>query len=695
MITREKHLMHLSPQKIKSLIILFLTLTLAITIISVMPRVKAEVTISIKPTEGHVGANVTLTANITTPDGQYKILFDETELLIGNAIGTSINMSIIIPPAPAGSHNITIVDVASGENDTATFEVLTEYFLKITPLPLPTQQRQEGDSAEILVNITGGKSNEPYVANITVQNPRNASHTKLLDIPTSEVGSANATIKYPEDFTDANTSYVGEYKVFFNTTLATAIFNIGLTNSTEYHRFQVVDIKAAGYASGENVTITITGKDIYHSENLTADETGIIHYTNWAVPANASIGTYTVNITSASTQTIKNPPDFQEFRVPGFDVNVTAKNLAEEPVPQATIRIFENGASVANATSDSPSVKLEIGNYTAEAYFKEKKVGEGWINVTGAASFDIPCNLTNMIVKVLTENALCVPEVGLSLSPENLTLTPNLTTNVIGVAVFHHLFIDVNYTLNASRYDTQFNTTMLYGLLQDGNPVAWFNLTIICPTYTLQVNVTNPNANDQPISGALVKIQEIMGGLCFNETTANDGTVFFNSPLGKYIVEVYFNGIKLNETIANLNDTFINVSISCKFYGLNIAIQIVDYFGQPIPNANVTLSRNGLQSWNVTKSDGAAEFPDAIGGNLQVTVYLPGQSQPYMASLLYVDSSKTIQIKVERYTMLLGFLVETNHLVTSIIIVVSVIVILSLEVYRRRRLKPKTGKSKS
>jgi hypothetical protein len=263
------------------------------------------------------------------------------------------------------------------------------------------------------------------------------------------------------------------------------------------------------------------------------------------------------------------------------------------------------------------------------------------------------------------------------------------------MAVFHHLLPDVTYTLNASRYETQFNTTTLYGLLQDENPVAWFNLTIICPTYTLQVNVTNPNANDQPISSALVKIQDVMGGLYFENTTTMDGIAIFNSLLGKYIVAVYVNGIKLNETIVNLNETFINVSISCKFYGLTIAIQVVDYFGQPIPNANVTLSLENLQQWSLTKSDGTAEFPDTIGGNLQVMVYLPGQSQPYMTSSLYVDSSKTIQIKIERYTMLAGFLVETSQLATSIIIAVSVILVLSLEIYRKKRPKPKTSQSES
>jgi hypothetical protein len=409
-----------------------------------------------------------------------------------------------------------------------------------------------------------------------------------------------------------------------------------------------------------------------------------------------------VNITSTFNVTVKTPPDIQNFTVPGFDVSITARNLAEEPVPQVTIQIFENESSVVNATSGSDglaSVKLEIGNYTANANFRDKKVGEGWINVTESSlSFNITCDLTNLrvlVLAVVNGSEFFVPEVRLNLSPENLTSTPNLNTNVTGLAVFHNLLPNENYTLNASRYDMQFNTTTLYGLLQDGNPVAWFDLTILCPTYTLQVNVTNPNANDQPINNALVKIQEFMGGLIFEKATTYDGTAIFNTPLGNYTVQVYSSGIKLNETFVFLNESFINLPISCKFYGLNIAIQVVDYFGQPISNANVTLSLNGLQKWNRTESDGIAMFPEAIGGNLQVAVYLPGQSQPYLISSLYVDSSKTIQIKIERYTVLAGFLVETSHLVTAIIIVVSVIVILSLEFYRRRRLKPKTSKSES
>ncbi|MDI6805444.1 MAG: hypothetical protein QMD20_02135, partial [Candidatus Bathyarchaeia archaeon] len=345
------------PKKTRCITLLILILTSVLATFLFMQKAKAEVKIiSITPASGYVGTNVTLTANITTSDGEYEIWFNGNQLVSGNAVGNSVTTSIIIPPAPSGSHNLTIVDVGSGENNTATFEILTKYLLEISPLELPMQQRQEGDFVEIFVNITGGTSKTLYVANITVQAPNNASHPKLLDLPTSDDGSASATIEYP------NTSYVGEYKVFFNGTLATTSFTIGLTNATEYHRFQVVDIKAL-YAPSENVTLTITKGDYYYSESLTADENGIIYYTNWAVPANATVNdTYTVNITSIDGITTKNPPDIQNFTVPGFDVNITALNLAEEPVPDVTIQIFENETSVVNATSGSDglaSVKLE------------------------------------------------------------------------------------------------------------------------------------------------------------------------------------------------------------------------------------------------------------------------------------------------------------------------------------------------
>jgi hypothetical protein len=117
-------------------------------------------------------------------------------------------------------------------------------------------------------------------------------------------------------------------------------------------------------------------------------------------------------------------------------------------------------------------------------------------------------------------------------------------------------------------------------------------------------------------------------------------------------------------------------------------VKVVDYFGQPISNANVTWQLDDRQDSALTKSDGLATFSNIIGGDLQVTVYLPGQSQPFMVSTSFVDNSETIEIKLERYVIVAGFLIETSYLVTIIIIAATILLVLLVEVYRRKRLKP-------
>jgi hypothetical protein len=134
------------------------------------------------------------------------------------------------------------------------------------------------------------------------------------------------------------------------------------------------------------------------------------------------------------------------------------------------------------------------------------------------------------------------------------------------------------------------------------------------------------------------------------------------------------------------NDTY--REIYCQLYNLTVSVKVVDYFGQPISNAKVTWQLEGLQDSGLTKSDGLVAFNNIIGGDLQVTVYLPGQSQPFMVTTSFVDNSKTIEMKLDKYVILAGFLVETSYLTTAIIIAVTVILALSIEVYRRKRSKP-------
>ncbi|MBE0520069.1 hypothetical protein IBX35_03390 [Candidatus Bathyarchaeota archaeon] len=52
-----------------------------------------------------------------------------------------------------------------------------------------------------------------------------------------------------------------------------------------------------------------------------------------------------------------------------------------------------------------------------------------------------------------------------------------------------------------------------------------------------------------------------------------------------------------------------------------------------------------------------------------------------------VVSSATIEVKIGKYVIIAGILVETSQLTTALIIAAAIILIVSIEVYRRKRSK--------
>ncbi len=133
------------------------------------------------------------------------------------------------------------------------------------------------------------------------------------------------------------------------------------------------------------------------------------------------------------------------------------------------------------------------------------------------------------------------------------------------------------------------------------------------------------------------------------------------------------------------NDT--KAQIHCKLYNLTVTVKIVDYFGQLIPVGNVTLQRNGLQYLPSIKSDGTIKFSNIVGGKLQLNIYIHKQDQPSVVKELYIDSLSPIEIKIAKYVSLAGILVETSQLATALIIVSAILLVASLELYRRKHLK--------
>jgi len=287
--------------------------------ISLLPEVAvAEVAISIEPQVGYVGDTLRVNGTIEIPNGNYTIFFDGELVKIGTAVETKVNDTFAVPHRSKGNYTVMLHDVEANKNVTATFTLETKCYTKAVVPPSP-KQLQEGMPTEIWVNVTGGEANTVYSANITVKEPPPAILTYWTTVSltnTTTTGSGNGITTYPLNFSaGAHTNYTGMYNIAFNQTLASGNFTVGLTNATEYHRFQVVSIRAAGYQANEPVYVNIThaGETVF-SENPLA--IGGVVETSWEIPWNALMGLYSVAVTNSTTPgTVKPVPDTQNFTV--------------------------------------------------------------------------------------------------------------------------------------------------------------------------------------------------------------------------------------------------------------------------------------------------------------------------------------------------------------------------------------------
>ena len=681
-------------------------LIVAIVFSSVLVRVQAvNVAITnITPVlkTGKVGDSVNIIGTINTTNGAYRIMFEKQVVVSQNASGSAVNASFTVPQIAQGNHTLILQDVTKNVNATSSFIVSPAYYLKVDKGALVENRLfQEESSVTFWANITGGTANKAYSANITVSFPSPLSNKSwsIIKINTTDSGYGAGKITYPNASTFSETpttNYTGTYSVTFNQTLASDSFFIALTNASQYHRNQVAGIKAAGYKPGESVSIKIglAGNLSQYTFGATSGSSGTVS-ANWAVPSTAKIGTYLLNLTSnSSSPTVKLKPDVQNFTIPGYSVNVTTLNLAGETVPYVTIAIKEGSVSVESVTGGADGIvplKLETGSYTSVVASKTHPVATLNITVTGPMVLSVTCNLTDLQVFTVAFKdgvKVPIPNVTMFITPENA----KLISDINGTVKLRSLWPAYNYTINALRYDIQYNITTIPTLRVNGSLVPLFNFTIDCHNLKLNVNVVD--SNSQPLGGVTVVAQEQMGGLFYQSATNAQGLVSFDCAFGKYTVNVYdTNGLQLNQTsvqLLNLSQPVTNLTIQGALYSLSISLKVVDYFGQPISNTRVTLQREGLAlEEKFTQSDGVATFDGITGGNMEAAVYLDGQTLPYETMDFMATQSKTVELRLRQYVLFGGTFVDVGILATALVIIITVLAVLVFEVHHRRRTKSK------
>jgi hypothetical protein len=152
-----------------------------------------------------------------------------------------------------------------------------------------------------------------------------------------------------------------------------------------------------------------------------------------------------------------------------------------------------------------------------------------------------------------------------------------------------------------------------------------------------------------------------------------------------YRSRVYKDTTLINETNVNLFSSS-QQQIHATLYGIQLSVDVVDFFGTPISNADVTL--NGpVDTSSVTQSNGKATFNNVIGGNMQIIAQVSGTQDASQAITVTVNQPTTVQIKIEKYVTLGSILIQTSALFTILVILIIIILFAIVEVFRRRRVK--------
>jgi hypothetical protein len=387
-----------------------------------------------------------------------------------------------------------------------------------------------------------------------------------------------------------------------------------------------------------------------------------------------------------------------EFTVIEIIVYCQARNIYDkQPLANVSVEVYvyfvvKPVASGKTNETGWTDFKLDRGNYTFKAFWNEELVGSLDGNVTGNVTdymlertFYIDCELAQITIAINDEEGNPLPFINVNLAsskPETLLFA----THFSGV-IATNAFTNFSYTIESRRYGHLFDTTLIENLTYTRDGKDRINIT--CPTYNLFVYVLD--SKEHALKNVEVTVYEwsserIVGSA---STDSEFGSVAFNCTFGRYKIKVdnteWGRKVILNETELDLiEDPFFFV-VHCRISNLDPSVKVVDYFGQPIPNAEVKLERKfDAEYVNVanltTEPDGTAPLPET-GGYYRISVYVMGEDCEVRP--LYLSESNAIEFKIDKYVTVGGYPIQIAQLITYISLALLVTTFASVTAYRR------------
>jgi hypothetical protein len=208
---------------------------------------------------------------------------------------------------------------------------------------------QEGSSVDLVLSASGVAPGIQYQFIFHVKDPASGVWDSPSQSITPTSSSFTLLLSYPSSSFQGTTSFVGQYNAWVNQTMpistvgsvASSHFLVLLTDRSEYQRTQTVSIQGSQYKSGDSVTVNIvrqTGSILVFSQSVLASSSGLVT-TTWTIPKNATVDSYIVSLTGASTPA-KSPPDLQTFGVNLATISIASLSTQSSTYQRTQIMQF-------------------------------------------------------------------------------------------------------------------------------------------------------------------------------------------------------------------------------------------------------------------------------------------------------------------------------------------------------------------
>lgn len=230
--------------------------------------------------------------------------------------------------------------------------------------------------------------------------------------------------------------------------------------------------------------------------------------------------------------------------------------------------------------------QMPHSNYQISVQWQNMLVHESAFNLTSSkTTYVAQCQVFSLTVHVANRRDQAIPnsKVTVTHTENNWTLLD--TTGNDGTAIFAQV-PSGNYTILAT-YQATFNTTLI-SLTQNMQVSIKLNIT-----GSFEVTVQVSWSDGEPVSNAIVSVQNHYGQQLLNGVSDEYGTFTTTLSEGTYVITVVKNTLSITKNITVTNQTLVPITFDASLRTYALTIEVIDEKSVRVDNAIVELYQNG------------------------------------------------------------------------------------------------------